>query len=73
MIYIKRILWLIGLFPVSVLLAIWAVVELATMPLKMLVQFLIKGRVDDMEIEWFSVLVKPLTGYFYIDLTNEEE
>lgn len=73
MIYIKRILWLIGLLPVSVLFAIWLIVELAAIPLRMFVQFLFKGRVDDAEIGWFSVFAKLLTGYFYIDLTKEKE
>lgn len=73
MIYIKRILWLIGLIPVCLIIALWFMLELFTTPLKMLTHFLVKGRVEDMEIEWFDVLVKPFTDYFYIDLTNEKE
>lgn len=73
MIYVKRILWLIGLFPVCLIIALWFIVEFVTIPLKMFVMFIIKGRVDDIEIEWFSVLIGPFVNYFYIDLTNKED
>lgn len=72
MIYIKRILWLIGLFPICFIIALWFIFEFVTIPLKIFVMFLIKGRVDDIEIEWFSVLIKPFMDYLYIDLTNKE-
>lgn len=72
MIYIKRILWLIGLFPVCLIIGLWFIVEFATIPLKMFVMFIIKGRVNDIEIEWFSVLIKQFTDYLNIDLTNKE-
>lgn len=55
MIYIKRILWLIGLIPVCFLLTVWVIVETTTIPLKMLIQVLIKGKVDDKELECATV------------------
>lgn len=71
MIYIKRILWLIGLFPICLIIALWFIVEFVTIPLK-IVMFLIKGRVDNIEIKWLSVLIKPFMDYLCIDLTNKE-
>lgn len=75
MIYIKRILWLIGLFPVCLIIPLWLMAEIVTIPLRILVTFLIKGSVDDMNLEfdWASVLIKLFMNYFYIDLTNKED
>ena len=41
MIYIKRILWLIGLIPVCLVIAIWFIIELSTMQLKILLHFIL--------------------------------
>lgn len=73
MIYIKRILWLIGLLPVSCVITFWFLLEWFTTPLKLLISFLIKGRVTDMEVAWFGVIAKYCLSYLDIDLTNEEE
>lgn len=73
MIYITRILWLIGLVPVCFIIAVWFMIEFSTIPLKMLIHFLIKGRVENMNLEWFGFVVKPCLYYLQIDLTNEEE
>lgn len=73
MIYIKRILWLIGLLPISCVIAFWFMLELFTTPLKLLIHFLIKGRVKDMELEWFDFVSKPCLYYLGMDLAAEEK
>lgn len=74
MIYITRILWLIGLVPVCLIIAVWFIIEFSTIPLKMLILFLIKGRVEEnIDLEWFGFVIKPCLYYLQIDLTNEEE
>lgn len=73
MIYIKRILWLIGLLPVSLIISVWFMIELFTIPLKMFIHFLIKGRLEGMVLEWFSFVIKLCLSYLQMDLTNKEE
>lgn len=63
MAYIKRILWSIGLLPVSCVIAFWFMLELFTAPLKKLIRFLAKGRVKHMKLEWFDFVSKPCLYY----------
>lgn len=70
MVYIKRILWLIGLIPVCLIIAVWFMIEFFTMPLKILLHFILKGDFEHAELEWFEFLIRPFTDYLqkYKDL-----
>jgi hypothetical protein len=63
MIYIKRILWLIGVLPVCLIISIWFMIELFTMPLKIILHFIVKGDFENGKLEWFDFLVRPCLDY----------
>lgn len=72
MMYIKRILWSIGLLPVSCVIAFWFMLELFTAPLKKLIRFLAKGRGKHMELEWFDFISKPCLYYLGMGAAPKE-
>lgn len=73
MIYIKRLLWLIGLFPVAVLTVAVIVLEFLTLPLKLVIGFMKCGSMEMCKMAWLKFIFCHLVNYINMDIKDEEE